>query len=89
MAPEQVLAQPADGRADQFALGAILYEMLTGRRAFRRETPFQTMSSILEDEPLPIAESRTRSAAGAGRDRRTLPREASGRSLRIDARSRA
>jgi serine/threonine protein kinase/Flp pilus assembly protein TadD len=58
MAPEQVLAQPLDGRADQFALGAILYELLTGRRAFRRETPFQTMSSILEDEPQPIAELR-------------------------------
>jgi serine/threonine-protein kinase len=55
MAPEQVLAQAVDGRADQFALGAILYELLTGRRAFRRETPFQTMSSILEDEPQPIA----------------------------------
>jgi len=36
MAPEQVLAQPADARSDQFALGTILYEMLTGRRAFRR-----------------------------------------------------
>ena len=55
MAPEQVLAQTVDGRADQFALGAILYELLTGRRAFRRETPFQTMSAILEDEPAPIA----------------------------------
>jgi serine/threonine protein kinase/Flp pilus assembly protein TadD len=58
MAPEQVLSKPADGRADQFALGAILYEMLTGRRAFRRETPFQTMSSIIEDEPVPLAELR-------------------------------
>jgi serine/threonine-protein kinase len=51
MAPEQVMSQPADARSDQFALGAILYELLTSRRAFRRETPFQTLSSILEDEP--------------------------------------
>jgi serine/threonine protein kinase/tetratricopeptide (TPR) repeat protein len=58
MAPEQVLSQPADARSDQFALGAILYEMLSGRRAFRKETPFQTLSSILEDEPPSLAETR-------------------------------
>ena len=55
MAPEQVMGLPADARADQFALGTILYELLTGRRAFRRDTAVQTMSSILEDEPAPIA----------------------------------
>ena len=59
MAPEQVLSQPVDGRADQFALGAILYELLAGRRAFSRETPFRTMSSIVDDEPVSIAELRT------------------------------
>ena len=58
MAPEQVMGLPADGRADQFALGSILYEMLTGRRAFRRDTTVQTMSSILEDDPAPIAATR-------------------------------
>lgn len=58
MAPEQVLSQPADARSDQFAFGAILYELLTSKRAFRKDTPFQTMSSILEDEPAPIVESR-------------------------------
>ena len=36
---------------DQFALGTILYEMLTSRRAFRRDTTVQTLSSILEDDP--------------------------------------
>ena len=59
MAPEQVLGQPADARADQFALGAILYEMLTNRRAFRRDSSVQTLSSILEDEPPPISEVRS------------------------------
>jgi len=58
MAPEQILGYAVDARADQFALGAILYEMLTGRRAFRRDSGVQTMSSILEDEPLPIADVR-------------------------------
>ena len=58
MAPEQVMGLQADARSDQFALGAILYEMLTGRRAFRRDTTVQTMSSILEDEPPPLAQAR-------------------------------
>ena len=58
MAPEQVLSLPVDARTDQFALGAILYEMLTGRRAFRRDSPVQTMSAILEDEPAPMAAAR-------------------------------
>ena len=58
MAPEQVMALPVDGRADQFALGCILYEMLTGRRAFHRETAVQTMTSILEDDPPSIASAR-------------------------------
>jgi serine/threonine-protein kinase len=58
MAPEQVMAVAVDGRADQFALGCILYEMLTGRRAFRRETAVQTMTSILEDDPAPITSLR-------------------------------
>jgi len=51
MAPEQVRGQPADHRADIFAFGAILYEMLSGRRAFRGETSAETMTAILRDEP--------------------------------------
>ena len=56
MAPEQAASRPMDFRADQFALGAIIYEMLTGRRAFQRDTPVQTMAAIVDDEPEPIAE---------------------------------
>ena len=59
MAPEQVMSRQADGRSDQFALGAILYEMLSGRRAFQRDTPFQTMSSIVEDDPLDLSQIRS------------------------------
>ncbi len=51
MAPEQVRGLPVDHRADVFAFGAILYEMLTGHRAFQRETPADTVSAILREDP--------------------------------------
>jgi len=51
MSPEQVRGQPADARADLFALGAILYEMLTGKRAFHKPTAPETMSAILNEDP--------------------------------------
>jgi hypothetical protein len=55
MAPEQVLGRPADHRADIFALGTVLYEMVTGRRAFARDTAPETMAAILKDEPPDLA----------------------------------
>jgi predicted ATPase len=55
MSPEQASGKPLDFRSDQFSLGAVLYELATGERAFRRETPIQTLAAILEDEPTPIA----------------------------------
>ena len=51
MSPEQARGEEADHRSDQFSLGAILYEMATGQRAFRRETAVQTLSAILESQP--------------------------------------
>jgi len=51
MAPEQVRGQGADHRSDIFALGAILYEMLTGKRAFKRDSSVETMNAILKEEP--------------------------------------
>ncbi|HET6929928.1 MAG TPA: serine/threonine-protein kinase, partial [Candidatus Acidoferrum sp.] len=56
MAPEQVRGARADHRADIFAFGAILYEMLTGRRAFRKATSAETMSSILNEQPQRISQ---------------------------------
>jgi Tol biopolymer transport system component len=58
MAPEQVRGLAADHRADIFACGAVLYEMLSGRRAFHGETTADTMSAILKEDPpdLPVAE---------------------------------
>jgi TolB-like protein/Flp pilus assembly protein TadD len=56
MSPEQAKAVPADYRSDQFSMGAILYEMATGQRAFQRDTAVQTLSAIIESEPKPLAE---------------------------------
>jgi eukaryotic-like serine/threonine-protein kinase len=51
MAPEQVRGDSIDHRADIFALGCVLYEMLTARRAFQRDTAAETMTAILREEP--------------------------------------
>ena len=56
MSPEQVRG-PVDHRSDLFAFGAILYEMLSGKRAFRRDTASDTMSAILRDDPPELLES--------------------------------
>ncbi len=54
MAPEQAAGKPVDTRADQFAFGVMLYEMVSGRRPFDRETAIQTLADILEAEPRPL-----------------------------------
>jgi eukaryotic-like serine/threonine-protein kinase len=57
MSPEQVRGQQAGPASDLFSFGAILYELLTGKRAFRGETAADTMSAILKEEPPELAES--------------------------------
>ena len=57
MAPEQVRGQGVDGRADLFALGCVLYEMCTGTRAFKGESPADTMSAVLSSDPPEITVS--------------------------------
>jgi serine/threonine protein kinase len=57
MSPEQVRGTPADERSDIFALGCVLYEMLAGERAFKRETTAEIMTAILRDEPPSLAAS--------------------------------
>ncbi|MGH7595922.1 MAG: protein kinase domain-containing protein [bacterium] len=52
MAPEQIRRQNLDGRADQFAFGVVMFELLTGVHPFRREEQLATMKAILGDEPL-------------------------------------
>ena len=55
MSPEQVRGRPADARSDIFSFGAILYEMLSGKRAFHGDSAADTMSSILKEDPPDIS----------------------------------
>jgi serine/threonine protein kinase len=55
MAPEQLRGQPVDARADVFSFGAVLYEMLAGRRAFQKDSSADTMSAVLHDDPPELA----------------------------------
>jgi eukaryotic-like serine/threonine-protein kinase len=57
MSPEQVKGQPSDERSDIFSFGAVLYEMLTGKRAFKRDTSVETMTAILKEEPPELTDS--------------------------------
>ncbi len=56
MSPEQVRGEPVDHRSDLFSLGTIFFEMLTGQRAFRRNSAIETLSAILKEEPPEITE---------------------------------
>jgi eukaryotic-like serine/threonine-protein kinase len=56
MSPEQVRGQTADHRSDIFSFGVVLYEMLTGRRAFQRDSAVETMNAILTEDPPPASD---------------------------------
>jgi serine/threonine protein kinase len=60
MSPEQVKGRTVDHRSDIFSFGAILYEMLSGRRAFRGESAAETMSAILKEDPPDLSETNQR-----------------------------
>jgi eukaryotic-like serine/threonine-protein kinase len=57
MSPEQVKGLPVDHRSDLFSFGAVLYEMLAGKRAFQRDTAAETMTAILKEDPPEAADS--------------------------------
>ncbi len=57
MSPEQIRGQPVDARTDLFSFGVVLYEMLSGKRPFQRETPAETMTAIIREEPPDLSET--------------------------------
>ncbi|HVN76417.1 MAG TPA: protein kinase [Thermoanaerobaculaceae bacterium] len=54
MSPEQALGRPADFRSDQFSFGSVLYEMVTGTRAFARPSAPETMTAVIREDPAPL-----------------------------------
>jgi len=67
MSPEQVRAADVDHRTDIFSFGAVLYELVTGRRAFQRDTAAETMTAILKEDPPELVDTGTPTAAGVER----------------------
>ena len=64
MSPEQVRGEPADARSDIFAVGAILYEMLAGKRAFRKPSSAETMAAIVNEDPPTISHAAQMASPG-------------------------
>ena len=75
MSPEQALGEALDFRSDQFSFGSILYEMVTGKRAFARPSAPETMTAIIREEPEPLATAAPGFAGPAALDRRAVPRQ--------------
>lgn len=57
MSPEQVKGELSDARSDLFSFAAVLFEMLMGKRAFKRDTAAETMTAILREEPPELTET--------------------------------
>ena len=75
MSPEQVRGQTADARSDIFAAGAVMYEMLTGKPAFRKATSAETMTAILNEDPPAVSATRAESPTWPATNGEPLPVE--------------
>lgn len=92
MSPEQVRGRPIDVRADIFSLGAVFFEMLTGRRAFDRPSVVETMTAVLKDDPSKFPEtekipSEIRSFVFRSLEKDAADRYQSARDLLLDLRA--
>jgi eukaryotic-like serine/threonine-protein kinase len=81
MSPEQAEDKPVDPRSDLFSFGSVLYEMLTGRRAFQGETKVSTLAAILRHEPKSVSETGRTFSAGTRASRPALPAQGTGPAL--------
>ena len=81
MSPEQATGRPADFRADQFSFGALVYELLTGRRAFARPTAVETLSADPVTSPLHSRRCGAASPMRFERRDRSVPRKRAGRAF--------
>jgi serine/threonine protein kinase len=73
MSPEQLRGRPADERSDIFAVGVVLYEMLTGRRAFQADSAADVIQQDLAGRPAGVDDRDESRAHVAGPHRATLP----------------
>jgi serine/threonine protein kinase len=74
MSPEQVRAQEVDHRSDIFAFGSVLYEMLSGKRAFRAPSAVETMNAILKEDPPGLSETNRNLPPGSSASSATVSR---------------
>ena len=81
MAPEQVEGKPADARTDIFALGLVIYEMATGKKAFQGESKASLAAAILTSDPVPIREIESSGADRPGTGARKVFEQRPGRAL--------
>ena len=86
MSPEQIEGKEADRRSDIFSLGAVLYEMVTGKRAFEGKTTASTIASILAAEPKPLAAIQPAVAARPRSHHQDLPGQGSRRAPAVRTR---
>ena len=86
MAPEQVRGAAVDNRTDIFSLGAVLYEMVSGKQAFRRDTAAETMTAILKEDPPELDEATQPVSPGIQRIISTLSGEKTGATISVGKR---